>query len=104
MKKETDKQIDALLQETEYRLSNFEKSTRSILNSEFSEKIDRLFNLFFEAKTFAISISTSIIIYYIVFFTSIIHSFRVSSNLILIITAVFYIVLRIVKLIKNTIK
>ncbi len=104
MKKETDKQIDALLQETECRLSKFEKSTRSILNSEFSEKIDRLFNLFFEAKTFAISISTSIIIYYIVFFTSIIHSFRVSSNLILILTAVFYIVLRIVKLIKNTIK
>ncbi len=104
MKKETDKQIDALLQETEYRLSNFKKSTRSILNSEFSEKIDRLFNLFFEAKTFAISISTSIIIYYIVFFTSIIHSFRVSSNLILILAAVFYIVLRIVKLIKNTIK
>ena len=104
MKKETDKQIDALLQETEYRLSNFEKSTRSILNSEFSEKIDRLFNLFFEAKTFAISIFTSTIIYYIVFFTSIIHSFRVSSNLILILTAVFYIVLRIVKLIKNTIK
>ncbi len=104
MKKETDKQIDALLQETEYRLSNFEKSTRSILNSEFSEKIDRLFNLFFDAKTFPISISTTIIIYYIVFFTSIIHSFRVSSNLILILTAVFYIVLRIVKLIKNTIK
>ena len=104
MKKETDKQIDVLLQETEYQLSNFEKSTRSILNSEFSEKIDRLFNLFFEAKTFAISISTSIIIYYIVFFTSIIHSFRVSSNLILILTVVFYIGLRIVKLIKNTIK
>lgn len=104
MKKETYKQIDALLQETEYRLSNFEKSTRSILNSEFSEKIDRLFNLFFEAKTFAISFSTSIIIYYIVFFTSIIHSFRVSSNLILILTVVFYIGLRIIKLIKNTIK
>ena len=104
MKKETDKQIDTLLQETECQLSSFEKSTRSILNSEISEKIDWLFNIFFEAKTFAISISTSIIIYYIIFFTSIIHSFRVSPNLILILTAVFYIVLRIVKLIKNTIK
>lgn len=104
MKKEINIQIDKILQETEYELSSFEKSVRPALNSSTSESVSKIFEIFFEPKTFTLSLGVSLGLFYTIFFSSLITGQEIYPELIVSFMLLIYPALRLVKFVKSKIR
>lgn len=104
MKKETNIQIDKILRETEHELSSFEKSVRPALNSPTSEFTSKIFEIFFEPKTFALSMGISLSLFYVIFFSSLMIGQEIHPELIISFTLFIYPTLRLIKFIKDKIR
>lgn len=104
MNKETEAQIDKILEKTNGGLSNFEKAVRPALNSTLSESINQVFELIFEAKTFAFSLAISLLIFYTFFFLSFFTGQKSQPEIIISLTIIIYPLLRAIKFVKNKIR